>query len=408
MLEIVVERIELTISKNNNNAKQSSAAMNATKQKTNTKSLNKLNKRIEQLSLELAKTKNRQRERVRGSNKSNGGTIDRFPRGNSQGKGFGRKQSIVVEEMEYIGEISSNSTAFSLLSSYPVNPGQASTFPWLSTVAKNYEKYKFLKLEWVYKPEVSQYAPNGQTGKVLMSMDYDASDAQPTSKAQMEDVLPHADVMPYQQLVLRCNPREMHANSDAKFIRTGNLPGNSDIKTYDAGNLHVGISGISTNNGVLGELHARYVVELSIPVLNPTNQAPINNSVTLFQSIGEASGASTVSKQMLLATTTTNGLQAVNTAGSIVLPPGNYLIDVVTAAQNSNNGMTLIQSELRKNGTIIGPTSYDVDIGSTNALSVSINMYVSLNGTDALTLTNTATYSTGTTLQYISFRILSV
>jgi hypothetical protein len=265
--------------------------------------------------------------------------------------GFGNKNSIIVREQEYIGEIVSNSTAFSLLSTYPINPGQASTFPWLSTIAKNYEKYEFLALQWIYKPEVSQYASNGQTGKVLLSVDYDASDAPPSTKAQMEDVVPHSDAMPYQQLKLNCRPKEMHANSDAKFIRPGNLPSNTDIKTYDAGNLFVGISGIANNSGTLGELHVKYIVKLSIPILEGSTGQGTNLSITEYtDATPQAYSTGVTAIDPIASLVGINGLNVVNTAGVFTIPSGNYLVLWSAVYTNSDTSGMNVVANLLLNG----------------------------------------------------------
>lgn len=393
------------ISKNNNNNKGSNAAMNASKKKAKSKNLKRLEREVDQLSLiELAKTKNSSRKsrnnrnRMRDMNSNyNGGKIDRFPRGNKQGMGFGNKQSVIIEETEYIGEITSNSTSFSLLNTYPINPGQASTFPWLSTIAKNYEKYEFLALQWIYKPEVSQYATNGQTGKILMSVDYDASDAPPQNKQQMEDVVPHSDAMPYQQLKLNCKPKEMHKNSDAKFIRPGNLPANSDIKTYDAGNLFVGISAIATNTGTLGELHVKYIVKFSIPILE-SQGTQINNSLAEFTDTTPQSLVNNVQAVDLLPNLVgTNGINVVNTSGVMTVPAGNYLVIWTSSFNNSGNNTTVAQSVLQLNGVQVGFGEQQVTAGTAN-LQTSGTYFWRSDGTSStgLTLKQTASFASGT------------
>jgi hypothetical protein len=311
--------------------------------------------------------------------------------------GFGNKQSVIIEEMEYIGELSSTSTSFSVPTQYPINPGQSSSFPWLSTIAKNYEKYEFLALQWIYKPEVSQYATNGQTGKILMSVDYDASDAPPQNKQQMEDVVPHSDAMPYQQLKLNCRPKEMHQNSDAKFVRPGNLPANNDIKTYDAGNMFIATSGIATNTGVLGEIHVRYIVKLSIPILEGTTSSSSNNSLTEFTDTTPLSLTTTVdSIDTFLNLVGTNGINVVNTAGVLTVPTGNYL--VIWTAQYVNSGAytTLVVSKLKLNGTQVS-IGASTEAGAVDSL-VSGTYFWRSDGTSAtgLTLVNNATFVGGT------------
>jgi hypothetical protein len=415
-LIVVGHFIVQMISKNNNNKKKSNAAMNASQSKKKANNnLKQIVRDVEQLSLfELAKNKNSKRGTKRKMNAQrdqsdsyNGGRIDRFPRGNKQGMGFGNKNSIIVEESEYIAEVTSNSTTFSLLSSYPINPGQASTFPWLSTIAKNYEKYEFLALQWIYKPEVSQYASNGQTGKVLLSVDYDASDAPPSTKAQMEDVVPHSDAMPYQQLKLNCRPKEMHQNSDAKFIRPGNLPSNTDIKTYDAGNLFVGISGIANNSGTLGELHVKYIVKLSIPILEGSTGQSTNLSITEYTDSSPQAYSTGVTAIDLMPTLVgTNGLNLVNTSGVFTIPSGNYLVMWSADYINSNIDGSKIVANLLLNGATI------VSTGSTTGAAGTVSgfYYWRSDGTSAtsLRLSCTTTSSGGSDTILGTFVVTSI
>jgi len=61
-------------------------------------------------------------------------------RGGTRNRTTNRK-SFVIEEDEYIAEVTpSNQPGFAVVQ-YSVNPGQAGCFPWLSTIARNFEKY---------------------------------------------------------------------------------------------------------------------------------------------------------------------------------------------------------------------------------------------------------------------------
>jgi hypothetical protein len=193
---------------------------------------------------------------------------------NLAGKGRTRngttnRRDFVIEEDEYIAEVTpANEPAFNV-TQYPVNPGQVGTFPWLSTIAKNFEKYCFEKLEFYYKREVSEFATNGQTGKVIYSFDTDASDPAPYGKQEMEATDPHEDALPSENFRLPI-PKKMlePVLTDAHFVRPGALPANTDQKTYDVGVLNVATQGTAANTAT-GELHVRYRVRLMVPVLPP-------------------------------------------------------------------------------------------------------------------------------------------
>jgi len=334
-------------------------------------------------------------------------------KGTRQNQGFGNKKRIIVKESEYIGEVTvSNEPNFQNIYTLPCNPGQSSTFPWLYTIAKNYEKYRFLELCFFYKPEVTEYTANVNTGKVIMSADYDASDAAPANKQQMEDVDPHADGMPYQSIMLTLDPKQMFKMSDARYVRIGGLPGSTDIKTYDCANFFLAVQGQSANS-LIGELHVRYTVELSVPVIEDQALAPVNNQVTcLFDNTASLTTATNYQPLLAAAASTTvvntNGCGVVNTAGSIVPPAGNYLLSVKTVIAASGNNVTEAQMLTQKNGNIQMKGAFFQQTNGVNYVTLNDSFFISCNGTDAITLAIQATFSTGTTTASTTFTLSTI
>jgi hypothetical protein len=353
------------------------------------------------------------RNRRRNRNNKNPSGYGSFPGGNKQGQNFRSGKTSNESDMEYIGEVTATSTTFVVNQTLACNPGQASVFPWLSKKAQLYEKYQFKSLEFIYKPEVSSFATLGTEGKVILSFDYDSSDAPPTSKQQAEDTDPSADDLPSKEICLKMRPADLHKNSDAKFVRPAGLPGGSDIKTFDCGNLYVSTSGLAASSGTLGEIWVRYNCILSVPILESTASAPTNYFVTaLFDNAAVLT--STVTHQPLLAAANSttvvsvNGIGVVNTAGSVVPPPGNYILDVQTFF--SFTGLaTATVLEIQKNGN-----TQNVGVGhifTSGALTedvLSQSIYISCNGTDAITLVVEATFTTGSGTAYTSFRLVAI
>jgi hypothetical protein len=331
------------------------------------------------------------RRNVPGRSGPRNNSVYNFPTGNRpRGTRWCR-----VEEDEYITDIA-GSTGFAT-TAFPVNPGQAGTFPWLSKQAAQWEKYRWEYLEFYYKPEVSAFATQGQSGKVILSMDYDASDAPPTSKQQCEDTDPHTDAMPYEDLLLELDPRQMCEMADSKYVRPGGLPGSTDIKTYDSGNLSVSTIA-NQGTALLGELHVRYAVIFEVPVLeSTTGSTAANNQVALFVDTASNAGTTGVQQTLPLANAVANGLGAVNTAGSIVLPSGNYLIDVSVIA-TAAAAISINRLALQKNGGNLPGSSTSRYVLTAAGLTqdvISIPYFVSCNGTDALTLVSQVTGTGG-------------
>jgi hypothetical protein len=333
--------------------------------------------------------------------------LNDVPLGNSQKNGFNKNSgSKTVSKDEYIGEVAG--TAAFTTTQYAVNPGQIATFPWLAKEALQWEKYEFVSLEFYLKPEVTQYNANAAQGKVILSFDSDASDPPPLKKQEADEVMPMADGMPYQSVTLNIPKFILHSHLDAFYVRPGNLPGSSDIKTYDLGNLFVSTIGQTQGVNNMMELRVKYTCKLMIPILENIAAAPQNNQVSLFQSaVPQASGATTVAATMLLATVSYNGINAVNTTGSIVLPAGNYLLDASNTANNNNTGdQTTSKLDLQYGGVSLFVTTPFAD--SYNYTYISASMFVQSNGILPITLVITNTYAGGVVTNNATLRITAV
>lgn len=326
-------------------------------------------------------------------------------KGSTRNQTTNRKQ-MVIEEDEYIGEVTGAATAANFgTTGFPVNIGQAGTFPWGSGVVKNnFEKYEFDYLEFYFKREVSEFATNGTVGKVMLSFDSDAADGPPTTKQMVEDTDPHVDGMPCENIRLVIPNDILKRRKDAHFIRPAGLPGAADIKTYDVGNLFVSTQGLASNSAVVGELHVRYRVRVFIPILDAAMGAPANNSVSVFDSSALQTVVTATPTILLISGNIVNGLGVTNTNGSLLLPVGNYLIDYYGTVKDSAAEALSVLLNLQKNGASVGvntvmiPTvTTNVSLGAAEQLSLAGNTFVSMNGTtDVLTLVVTATGAAGT------------
>jgi hypothetical protein len=341
--------------------------------------------------------------------------------GLSSGNSSKLKKTHLLDEDEYIMDVN-GSVAFAT-TSLPINPGQISTFPWGSRIASLYEKYQFTFLEFYYRREVSEFATNGQAGKVMLSVDFDASDSPPSTKQQVLDTEPHEDGMPCQeQIILRVDCRQM-VRQDGMYVRPGAQPANTDIKTYDAGNFFVSTYG-NTNTTTIGELRVRYKCLLSVPVLEGSGQGSGSaGSFAMFTSplTGESSGATTV-ETVLLSTnpiTIANGIGATITGGVVTIPQGSYLVtwSVTTtcsavdasAVSTINNTATLATGELLQLLSTGDQFSTNSSTGhkSYGECSRSFILNTFLNG-NTLSIHTTSTYASGTSSAQAYLSILQL
>ncbi len=341
----------------------------------------------------------RKPRRNRQRNRNNGGKAKMLTMrgGNNKQVGLSR-QTCIIEEHELITDITNQSVAgaFTITNTFALNPGNSTTFPWLSLQAKQWERYEFDYLRFEYRREVSEYFSSGQQGKVILAVDVDPTDGAPASKAAIydfeRDLL--ADGMPSENFQISHVPRQrLHPNGLPKYVRPAGLPGHSSLVDFDCGNLFCAIAGTSADTNKLGELHVYYRVKFSVPVLVTGEAAPTNNSVSFFQSTTSESAVTTnVLQNIKFATATTNGLSITNTNGSFVPPIGNYLVTVSVTITSGNtvDAVEISSATLLKNnvsviiGTYLPGQVSGGEVGTSGSTcQVAFQVYVTANGTDA-------------------------
>jgi len=112
-------------------------------------------------------------------------------RGNMATTG-GNMRSFIVPIDEQIVVVN-GSTGFGI-STFALNPGNPSCFPFLSRTAQNYERYEFQSLRFEYKPSASVFAVVGAQGFVGVTGTMDALQATPSSQQQAE-VMHHSPIV---------------------------------------------------------------------------------------------------------------------------------------------------------------------------------------------------------------------
>jgi hypothetical protein len=168
----------------------------------------------------------------------------------------------IVEYDEYIAPVS-GSVAFAA-TKYPLNPGLPGSFPAGSKEAQLWTEWSAVGVEYYLKPLVSGFSAQGQTGKNLLSFDYNPVNPAPSNQSQAE-IMHKADGMPYENIRLRLDCAQVN-RADGKYIRTAAAPIGTDLKTYDGGNLWVCTYG-QPGTAVCAELRAKYRFRVMKPTL---------------------------------------------------------------------------------------------------------------------------------------------
>lgn len=267
----------------------------------------------------------------------------------------------IVCHREYLGEITGQSAFFNR--AYPLNPGFPETFPWLSSVAKSYQQYRFHGLIFEFRPLLTDFVVNGAPGVCVMATNYNADRPAFTNRIEMENSEYAVSVKPTKGMIhgVECSLDETPTRM--LYVRSGEVQSGQDLRLYD-----LGLTQFATQNNptaVLGELWVSYCVEFFKPILPDdiggdalslsisrsqfTNTSPfglVGNSVS-----GDLPGVTVSSTQVTFGRLTPPGAYQVNlmwsadTSVAITLPTIVTSGGIATLAQYFTNGTTAFGTE---------------------------------------------------------------
>lgn len=165
----------------------------------------------------------------------------------------------LVTHREYVAPIAADAFDFTLDHQLVLNPGNALLFPWLSTIALQYETYRFIKLRFVYTARTSTATP----GSVIFTPDYDPSDPAPPNLRAALTASGSLESVPWKDLSISLPTSALHADMPRKHTRDviNNIP---DSSKYDAGIFRAATAGFIAE---VGHLWVEYTVSLQTPQL---------------------------------------------------------------------------------------------------------------------------------------------
>lgn len=180
------------------------------------------------------------------------------------------RQTNIVCHREYLGDI--QGTAAFNLNGYPLNPGMSETFPWLSTVAANYQEYKFHGLVFEFRSLVTDFVTGGAPGVVIMSTNYNADAPVYTTKQQMENAEFAVATKPTVNLMHGVECADGQTILPQRYVRQGDVAAGQDLRLYDLGQFQFATASNPIQN--LGELWVSYCVEFFKPILATVTSVP--------------------------------------------------------------------------------------------------------------------------------------
>lgn len=245
-------------------------------------------------------------------------SISKNVRKRSKAKMSMRGDAVVISHSEMLGAVlsgtpTSNVTAYRA-TGLRANPGISTIFPWLSSMAVNYEKYRFRRLTLNVIPLVST-AFNGRIG---VGFDFDSSDAVPGNRQEFYALSTHAESAPWQ-------PSSVSVQCDGIYRFTGTHVA-ADNKLIDLGQVIVMSDSVS-NGGTIAAAIPLYdlIVDYEVELIEPqqalfATQSYSNNSV-LVAGVPLGTG---VDSTLVVGPSVVSSTTVTATVVTVVLPAGTY------------------------------------------------------------------------------------
>lgn len=174
-------------------------------------------------------------------------------------------QSLTIRHKEFIGEIK-GSIAFTVQRFFILQPGDSNTFPWLNSIAAQFQQYRIKGMVFHYVPTSGDAvsSTNPAIGSVMMQTSYRSSDIVPVNKVEMLNEYWASESKPSEDFChpIECSPKENPFS--VHYVRNAPPPTGDSPLMYDIGTTYVATQGMQGANPV-GDLWVTYEIELLKP-----------------------------------------------------------------------------------------------------------------------------------------------
>nr|WRQ65817.1 structural protein [Tolivirales sp.] len=166
------------------------------------------------------------------------------------------KGSVTIIHRELIGQFDT-STGLVVNSGisgnlYRVNPSNAVLFPWLQSIASNFDQYKFERVRLQYVP----LCGTSTTGRVALYFDKDSQDAEPGDRVELANMAHLTETSPWAEASLN-----LPIDNTKRFVNDSST---TDAKLIDLGQIGVGTYG-SSGVAAAGDVFIHYAVTFYEP-----------------------------------------------------------------------------------------------------------------------------------------------
>jgi len=270
-----------------------------------------------------------------------------------------------ISHREFLGDVFNSSVAGSFgITGYNVNPGLVATFPYLASIAQNFEEYRINGLVFEFMSTTSPYNTNSAMGSVIMAMEYNAAAPAYTNKPQMEnsDFAISGRLDKNLMYGVECKDNvQMHY-----YTRNGNsvLP----VTTTDLGVFYIATQCASSiaASANLGELWVSYDIEFFRPRISPARFGYMHlntpfaagNAIIPFPSVSSASALASSNGNVVYGSFYGVNVSATNTLSFPNAELGDTYVFIADAvAVTSITGNNFVSSTVGFSPVSIFPTS---------------------------------------------------
>jgi len=157
-----------------------------------------------------------------------------------------------------------------------INPGNSELFPWLSSIAKRFQQYRFRGLLFSFEGRsgTAVGSTNTALGTIIFSTNYNSSQKIFSSKQEAESHEFTTSCLPSSSMLhpIECSPKEQVL--EHLYVQQGDkLEPGEDPKMYHLGTFQPATQGMQLNNVNLGELWVTYDIEFLKPAIAGKEEA---------------------------------------------------------------------------------------------------------------------------------------
>lgn len=173
----------------------------------------------------------------------------------------------IICHREYITDVISST--FFHAQTFRINPALFTTFPWLASVAQNYEQYVVQGMVFEFKTTsaTAVASTNTSLGTVVMATQYNSLAPSFSNKQQMENYEFSQSSVPSQSILhpIECDPMQTQCGGIFNMYDANDASG--DTRLYDIGKFTIATVGMQSANANIGELWVSYKICLLKPRL---------------------------------------------------------------------------------------------------------------------------------------------